>query len=501
MNNALKHSIECLAIVLLTTVCMPIMANKPDSLLWTGLRSAASAIKDGRERDVMPRIMELLERADSLHELPAMTCLYMLMGSCYEESGQQDKALEAYRQGTTLCEQGTWLRKTTEAGHEEWLRTCISMYLQSYLIYSKRGAKQLAKEAAHNAIPWINMSRDPEVRATSTLAIGELLTSEGDKKVAKNMLTQAYYDAKALGRKDMIVTAATHLLSIGVREELMKDNTLKDSILYLAKEDSTEDRRDSIVPFHQNASPNTTAAKGNNPPQTRTVIQDHWEEAAIAVCAIALFTIIYVLRQRRIRRKQVARSFIDGREEERKRLARELHDGVSNQLLAVQMQLNNNGSREQAMQLLSESREQVRRVSHELMPPEFTHSTLPEIIADYAESMNKSSTPEITCHVTLQNADWASLSAEQALEIYRIIQEAVTNAIKHSGATSIAIGLLKRDNNYSVVISDDGTANIKTDNEGIGIRTMRQRAEDIGAKLELFHGSYGHTVKLVLCEN
>ncbi|MBQ8152378.1 MAG: hypothetical protein IJ069_01685, partial [Prevotella sp.] len=268
-------------------------------------------------------------------------------------------------------------------------------------------------------------------------------------------------------------------------------------------------RRDSIK---VNAPPTTIIA---NPDSTQPLsvpkdsIQHHTHyvfvknkkaiKIGIIVVVLLLITFgLYVIWQRHIRRKREIQRYIEGLEQERNRLAKELHDGVSNQLLAVEMKLNTEGTKEQAIQLLNESREQVRRVSHELMPPEFAYATLDEVISHYVLELDEANHCDISCHLNPPDADWSTIPPQEALEIYRIVQEAIGNALKHSDATTIAIGMHKTGQDTAITISDNGTSEEKTTTSGIGIRTMRQRAQIIGATLEFRKNKYGHVVKLVI---
>lgn len=229
-----------------------------------------------------------------------------------------------------------------------------------------------------------------------------------------------------------------------------------------------------------------------------------WLTAALVFFLLA--ALVYALRQHRFRRRQTreadrqaARSYLEGQEQERQRLARELHDGVSNQLLAVQMRLNADGqSSRQAMQLLSESREQVRRVSHQLMPPEFQHANLREVLSHYLAELDGTG----GCHVSLvaqpADANWKAVDAKVALEVYRIVQEAVGNALKHAGASTVAVGLRLAEG-LECTVSDDGQSlPANTPQSGIGVRTMQQRADTIGATLVFQQTAFGHVVRLCL---
>ena len=100
---------------------------------------------------------------------------------------------------------------------------------------------------------------------------------------------------------------------------------------------------------------------------------------------------------------------------------------------------------------------------------------------------------------TPQDIDWTGIPVEKALEIYRIIQEAVSNALKHANATSVSIGLHLDADNLRVLISNNGTQ--KVNNEkfvGIGKHTISQRASSIKGKIDFIQHQYGSTVQLTV---
>lgn len=194
---------------------------------------------------------------------------------------------------------------------------------------------------------------------------------------------------------------------------------------------------------------------------------------------------------------QMGERFIEGMESERNRLARELHDGISNQLLAVEMKLESDGPTDQARRLLAESRERVRHVSHELMPPEFSHHTLDELLAQYVNSVNGAHSSDITYQSTPENAIWSDIPSDAAFEAYRITQEAIGNALKHAGASTIAVGMKKEDASITITIADNGTRpDIATSADGIGSRTMLQRAQTINGTLTTKNTRFGTIVQL-----
>lgn len=117
------------------------------------------------------------------------------------------------------------------------------------------------------------------------------------------------------------------------------------------------------------------------------------------VAVIVVFVLLLIILAGMIRRKQqkkeaelqVAKSYIEGLEKERSRLAKDLHDGVCNDLLGIGMQVSflqpDEASKQEVLQLLERVRQEVRAISHELMPPQFKHLTLIQAVTAYLDRL------------------------------------------------------------------------------------------------------------------
>ena len=124
--------------------------------------------------------------------------------------------------------------------------------------------------------------------------------------------------------------------------------------------------------------------------------------------------------------------YISGLENERNRLARELHDGLCNDLYTVELRLAASEPSSPSVEMLAECREQARRISHELMPPEFSYATIDEVLSDYVERMSAGVAPCIISYESSpRDASWAMVPDGVSFGIYRIVQEALANAVKH----------------------------------------------------------------------
>lgn len=169
--------------------------------------------------------------------------------------------------------------------------------------------------------------------------------------------------------------------------------------------------------------------------------------------------------------RNATRVYLKELEKERNRLAKELHDGVCNDLYALEM--NASTLNESWKELLRTSRENIRRVSHELLPPTFQETTLKQVLQNYAERMTSAA-----CKVTLttlpEECDWSVLPETYCLNIYRIIQEATGNALKHASPTEIHLTLKWKLPNLELTISHNGKFS-STSEKGIGLQTMKER--------------------------
>ena len=216
----------------------------------------------------------------------------------------------------------------------------------------------------------------------------------------------------------------------------------------------------------------------------------------LIVALIALFTLRYKKRmaEKKIRLLQQenelnsARRYIEGLEEECKYFAKELHDGIANDLLGLQMKVENSGDLHQTQELgtlIKQLRENVRNISHELMPPEFEHLTLDEILYQYAGNLNDNTGIKVTYTGTPDNAS-QQIPNETAYEVYRIVQEITMNIVKHANAHHITISLHpERQQLYVLQITDDSTIPIphETKGKGIGLRTVNDRIKTINGSI------------------
>ena len=208
----------------------------------------------------------------------------------------------------------------------------------------------------------------------------------------------------------------------------------------------------------------------------------------VAVLAGVVLTVVFRRRhQKKVEELRLAQKYIDGLEKERARVARDLHDGVCNDLLGIGMQLSAMGpdspEREEVLSMLEELRSEVRTISHDMMPPQFNLSDIEEVMEMYTERFRSQTSAEIGFNASLEGSrTWQQVPERIAYEVYRIFQEQMGNIIRHSGATRIEAALKLTDTVLSLTISNDGRAfDHAPSREGIGLTVMSERAKAIGA--------------------
>lgn len=177
---------------------------------------------------------------------------------------------------------------------------------------------------------------------------------------------------------------------------------------------------------------------------------------------------------------------VSGQEEERQRISQELHDGVCSEITGVRMQLEAGLiDSDRAVAELNKIYDNTRRLSHDLVPPEFNDTSFEQLIKSMVEKNISEKQLDFVYEV-----DDSWLTEDFKFNSYRILQEAITNINKHSEATKINLVFRVKGNTVELIVSDNGSAN-KRSYEGNGIRNMKSRAEVIGGSLDIDNSDKG----------
>ena len=179
----------------------------------------------------------------------------------------------------------------------------------------------------------------------------------------------------------------------------------------------------------------------------------------------------------------------EGKQMEQKRISEELHDGVLGKMLGVRMVLTGLNKkkdedaiseRASAISVLKEVEGEVRSISHEL-----SHAAYQQIhnfirsIQDLVKTVGHSAKIEYK-FTYADTMDWDSLSGEIKINLYRLVQESLQNAIKHANCKNIIINFDVIDSTLQVLVEDDGEGfKTKKGKKGIGMRNIASRIEKL----------------------
>ncbi|MFS4418462.1 tetratricopeptide repeat protein [Maribacter sp. 2307ULW6-5] len=193
---------------------------------------------------------------------------------------------------------------------------------------------------------------------------------------------------------------------------------------------------------------------------------------------------------------------------EQKRISEELHDGILGKMLGARMVLtglnNSNGNgavqeRAQAISALKNVENEIRSLSHELSHSAYTKmNNFINSIAIYLKSVEDNHSVK-THFLYEEHLEWDELKGEIKINIYRIVQESLQNAIKHAACSNFFLTFAWQEDTLMVDIKDDGQGfDTKRMKKGIGLRNIGSRVKKLGGNWEIKSGEQAGTQIQVL---
>jgi PAS domain S-box-containing protein len=222
-----------------------------------------------------------------------------------------------------------------------------------------------------------------------------------------------------------------------------------------------------------------------------TVIHEHGQPKLVRGFSID----ITESRQTEAALRELGGRFIGAQEKERTRIARELHDDLNQRMALVSIELEQMGQGadsnlrrrfESLQNQVQEISADIHRLSYRLHPSKLDHLGLSAAIRSLCEQLNAAGSIRVYLH---QQGVPATLPKDLTLCLFRVAQEALRNAVKHSRARHVRVILKKVDNTMMLSVADDGCGFITGTSmpvEGLGFISMRERSRIAGGQFEVY---------------
>lgn len=436
----------------------------------------------------------------------SITSALINLSVVYTSIGQLDKSI-------ALLEEARVLAKKSKNDY-----SILAIALNLNDAYNRAGKFNATKAFSEEALLLAKKLDDRESLAMALRGLGMYYFNIGVADKAEGFARQSLEQARKYNLTDDIAKAYSLLAEISILKKEFKQN-----ILYSFKSDSLRDVlfNESIAKSMQELEIKYESEKKE---QRIKALQQESEIKDLSIkqnrlfisiligSLLAVLIIIYLARktykhkialnQSRIteleKEKQliVSEAVIKGQDEERGRLAKDLHDGLGGLLSGVKFSLTNMKSNvvlagesalvfERSLDMLNHSITELRRVAHNMMPEVLVKFGLSEALKSYCDSLRESK---------IYKVDFQSIGMENRVAsnteifIYRIIQELLNNISKHAQATHVLVQLARHNDELNATIEDNGTGMDKNKIEissGAGWKNIYSRVEYLKGKLDV----------------
>ena len=211
------------------------------------------------------------------------------------------------------------------------------------------------------------------------------------------------------------------------------------------------------------------------------------------------------LRQAATSLRDLSTRLLNIQDEERRRIARELHDSLGQHLTAAKLNIDialagtaDSNAKEKlsrAQQEVEQSVQEVRTLSHLLHPPLLEEAGLPSALDWYVKGFAERSAIPVELEL---DPNLGRLSRDIETTIFRVVQESLTNVHRHSGSSSASIRVLRMGAEVSIEISDSGRGMEPEPRLGVGIQGMKERVRQLGGTLQIESPGTGTRVQAIV---
>lgn len=348
---------------------------------------------------------------------------------------------------------------------------------------------------------------------TSTIHLGEYYLHKNEPEKGIALLLQGYKKAKEI-ESTYDIKNALKLLSLND-----EDNRAYYGKLYISLTDSLQNiERNTRNKFARIAYETDQIEEKND-----TLLKKYTSTVLLFSSALLVLSVIFIIYRLKSKNKElhylknqqennekIYQLILEqqhqnqtARNEERDRIALELHDGIINRVFATRfnlalLQSNQNDQKEKLVHELLKVEAEIRQVSHDLLQNTlFEDDSFQKALLLLVASQQNDFKTQFECAID-KYIDWSLVPSKTKIHIYRISQEALHNVNKYAQASECLLLLLKKENQIVLQITDNGIGfdenKIKS---GIGLKNMRQRTAAINGTFTLKTNSSGTKIEVL----
>lgn len=425
-------------------------------------------------------------------------------GVLYDDLNQDDSTLKYYLKGLEILKEYGASNEVAGAFENVGIAYLNFPKIDSAYFYFSQADSLYRKSDDHDGMHTIQMNYgDLELLKKNFQKAISIFSHELKYSLKTKNIDYQYicydrlYDAyKALGKHQMALQM--HEAYWGLKSKSKSIDNKKTLWKYqYQSEYEAQAREDSLR--HQQALV-LASLKLKNTQQKNTIIITI--VVALLLVAIAIILLIRSQTQKKLQeldiktKEETLKAMLRGQEKERTRISKELHDGVGAELVSANLKLSNNKNSE-AQSIIKNTLQNVRSISHRLIPPRIEMQSIEQSISSYINSIKKS--VPFTIHFQAIG-NFTPLSSEQKTSLYRIVQEGLSNIIKHANACEVNIQLTEESKEVTLMIEDDGKGFVQTQsNSGIGLENMKSRTANMNGEINInSHPNQGTTILISL---
>ena len=349
-------------------------------------------------------------------------------------------------------------------------------------------------------------------KAESQLQLGAIAIQQKKYKEAERYLLTGIEDAKTINYFAMLDEGYKYLSDIyavtgrykQAYEYFQKYKDVNDSVVNIdSKKIATE-----LEKKYETEKKDSQLKLQKAQLQRKSILNYILVGSAVTILLISLLTYRTYKQKQRLQQQRIvkletekkltaAEAVLKGEEQERTRLAKDLHDGLGGMLSGIKYSLNtmrgnlimtpeNNQAFERSMDMLDSSIKEMRRVAHNMMPEALVKFGLDTALKDFCNDINQSGALQINYQSI--GMEKAVIEQTQAITIYRIVQELINNTMKHAAAKTAIVQVSKANGEISITVEDDGKGFnplILQGTKGIGWSNIQSRVEYLKGTLDV----------------